>query len=335
MAAIMPNTVTGVVVIGRNEGERFSNCINSLEEFRGAKVYVDSGSTDSSVQLAKKAGYQVVELDMSRPFTAGRARNEGFTRLLELSPNLDYVQFVDGDCIVSDGWLSPAQGYLDESNKAAIVCGRRKEIDPQASIYSQLCDIEWDTPIGTVLSCGGDFMVRVEAFKSVEGFNSSVIAGEEPELCFRLRQKQWLIERVDLDMTYHDADMHRFSQYWNRAKRSGHAYAQGVAMHGCSVERFQVRETLSIVLWALIVPLVIVIGSLLLGALAWWGLLVYPLMWIKIYHFRRVLSPQISPRIVRLYACLILVGKFAQLTGMITFLKMWISQSQFKIIEYK
>ena len=65
-------------------------------------VYVDSGSNDGSVQRARHLGADVIELDMRVPFTAARARNVGFRRLREISPDIEYVQFVDGDCELID-----------------------------------------------------------------------------------------------------------------------------------------------------------------------------------------------------------------------------------------
>ncbi len=66
---------TGVVIIGRNEGERFERCLRSLVGRASPIVYVDSGSTDNSVGFAEShasSGVHVVRLDMSTPFTAAR-----------------------------------------------------------------------------------------------------------------------------------------------------------------------------------------------------------------------------------------------------------------------
>src|SRR3982074_2080568 len=58
----------GVVVIGRNEGHRLITCLDSLSDALTV-IYVDSGSTDRSVQAAQDRGIHVVELDLSIPFT--------------------------------------------------------------------------------------------------------------------------------------------------------------------------------------------------------------------------------------------------------------------------
>src|SRR5690349_9304100 len=146
----------GVVAIGRNEGERLRACLVSARRDCNAVVYVDSGSSDDSLSLARSLGVHVVELDLSIPFTAARARNEGFAKLKQVDPQIEFVQFVDGDCEIIAGWIERARTQLAAMPKAAVVCGRRRERFPDASIYNRLCDMEWNTPIGQTKSCGGD-----------------------------------------------------------------------------------------------------------------------------------------------------------------------------------
>lgn len=183
----------GLVAIGRNEGERLKRCLRSAKPQVEALVYVDSGSTDDSVAFARSLGVHVVELDTSVPFTAGRARNEGAKRLREAMPDVQFVQFVDGDCELDSAWIGRALAELAARPRAAIVCGRRRERFPEASVYNRLCDIEWATPIGQAAACGGDFMVRLGAFEQMNGFSPDLIAGEEPDLCFRLRDRKSVV----------------------------------------------------------------------------------------------------------------------------------------------
>ena len=103
----MPNEL-GIVVIGRNEGDRLIACLNSALLQSTHLVYVDSGSTDGSIAFAKNLGVEVVELDLSIPFTAARARNAGLARLMECFPAVGYVQFVDGDCVLVERWCDRA-----------------------------------------------------------------------------------------------------------------------------------------------------------------------------------------------------------------------------------
>ena len=323
----------GLVIIGRNEGQRLRQCLLSVVGKVARIVYVDSGSTDGSVEMAKSLGVEVVKLDLSIPFTAARARNEGFAYLLQTNPQIELVQFVDGDCEVVEGWLQQAYSALADQPYLAVVCGRRRERFPEQSIYNKLCDIEWDTPVGETKACGGDSMMRVTAFQQVGRFNPTLIAGEEPELCVRLRQQGWKIFRLDAEMTLHDAQMTRFSQWWKRSLRAGHAYAEGSWLHGRSPERHWVKENQSIWFWGLILPLLTL--SLIWPTRGWSLLLLagYPLMTYKIYRYiqQRVYSSKDTV----LYAIACMLGKFPQAQGQIQFYFGRLRGKSRTLVEYK
>jgi GT2 family glycosyltransferase len=276
----LPSEGVGAVIIGRNEGARLVACLQSFPAQVRPLIYVVSGSTDGSVAAARAAGAEVVALDMSVPFTAARARNEGFARLQVLGAP-DFVQFVDGDCLLRPDWIATAMAFLEARPEVGVVCGRRREIRPEASVWNRLCDAEWDTPVGQAKSCGGDALMRVAAVRAVGGYDPSLIAGEEPELCVRLRAAGWQVWRIDAEMTLHDAAMTRVGQWWKRARRSGHALAEGVALHGAPPERHWVAETRRALLWGAILPALAVVGALITPwALA--ILIVYPLQILRL-----------------------------------------------------
>ncbi len=256
-----PASRIAAVLIGRNEGARLIRCLASVQGTASRMIYVDSGSSDGSVAAAKGAGAEVVTLDLTQPFTAARARNAGLAQLMR-GDVPDYIQFVDGDCEVQPGWIAVAHGFLQATPRAAVACGRRRERFPDASVYNRLCDREWDTPIGQTRSCGGDALIRLAALADVGGYNPNLIAGEEPELCVRLRGKGWQVWRLDHEMTLHDAAMTRFGQWWNRSRRAGHAYAEGAALHGAAPERLGVSGLRRALAWGLALPLIAVAGSL-------------------------------------------------------------------------
>jgi len=327
------NSRIGAVVIGRNEGERLVSCLTSLKSKLDDVVYVDSGSTDKSIQNAANLAVQVVTLDLSIPFTAARARNEGARELLNINPDLTYIQFVDGDCEVQNNWLTEAEVFLDSHNEYAVVCGRRRERFPHNSIFNTLCDIEWATSIGEALSCGGDSLIRVTAFKEIDGFTSALIAGEEPEMCFRLRMKDWKIYRLNTEMTLHDAAMTRINQWWKRAERAGYAYANGFDLHGKSAEKFKKKEVVSIIFWAMVLPILLLTMSIQLPLLL--GLfMVYPAQILKVSiqdtrRFNRVYGHSF------IYAFSSVMAKFPQSFGIVKFYKNKLKGQQGSIIEYK
>jgi GT2 family glycosyltransferase len=322
----------GIVVIGRNEGDRLIACLHSAILQSPYLVYVDSGSTDGSVAFAKTLGVEVVELDRSIPFTAARARNAGLARLLECFAELSYVQFVDGDCVLIEGWCDRALTILQRDPSVAVVCGRRRERFPEASVFNALCDLEWNTPIGEALACGGDALMRVAALQKVGGYNPRLIAGEEPELCLRLRQHQWRVMRIDGDMTWHDAQMLHFSQWWRRSVRGGHAYAEVAWLHRHDPKGLWRKESRRIWVWGAGVPLlglgllpITHFGSAFLG-------LLYPLLIFKTYwQVRR----QCSPTLAFYYGLFCTMAKFAELHGLLWFHWNRIRGDRSTLIEYK
>lgn len=213
------------VAVGRNEGERLKRCILSLVGQGVRVVYVDSGSTDDSVAFARGQGCRVVVLDSSVPFTAARARNAGFAALEEEGLP-EFVQFVDGDCAVEPGWIAAGVGFLDGHPGHAVVTGWRSEIAPGESIWNAMCDHEWHRPAGEIAVCGGDMMVRAAVFRAVGGFDGGLIAGEDEEFCLRIGAAGHGLHRLPVAMTRHDAAILRFGQWWRRAERAGHAFAE-------------------------------------------------------------------------------------------------------------
>ncbi|MEJ1339118.1 MAG: glycosyltransferase [Candidatus Sedimenticola sp. (ex Thyasira tokunagai)] len=320
----------GVVVIGRNEGDRLRICLESVFHLAEQTVYVDSGSIDESVVIARDMGVEVVQLDMSIPFTAARARNEGFRCLLELAPSIRYVQFVDGDCEVLHSWPEVALGFLQQHGDVAVVCGRRRERFPERTIYNLLCDIEWNTSVGETKACGGDAMMRVQGVSEIGGYRDDLIAGEEPELCVRLRQGGWKIWRLDEEMTLHDAAMKRFSQWWKRSMRAGYAFTAGAAIHGAPPERHWVAESRRARVWAAIIPLLIVVGAVM-DDYALLAFLIYPVQVLRIY----MKCSQKSKRVAGLYAFFLVFGKFPEFAGQLKYYWHRLSNQTSALIEYK
>ena len=306
----------GIVVIGRNEGERLRRCLLSVLDRGAPTVYVDSGSSDGSAGLARSMGIDAVELDSSSPFTAGRGRNTGFEHLKAKHPGIEYVQFVDGDSELIDGWLEEGARALKSKPDVAVVCGSLREKHRDASIYNRLCDIEWHRTPGEIKTTGGIAMIRTEAFERVDGFDPTVIAGQDDELYLRIRRDGWKLHCLDADMAVHDAAMARFSQWWKRGFRAGHCFAEGAAMHGRSPERHWIRESRSIWFWGLIVPLSALGCALPTGGWSLLMLLGYPLLAMRIY---RRMRHKLDAGDAALYTVSCVAAKFPQLFGTIRY----------------
>jgi GT2 family glycosyltransferase len=333
----------GIVAIGRNEGERLRRCLASLlGNGEGLKaVYVDSGSTDGSVELARSLGVEVVELDLARPFSAARARNAGFERLKQVAPGIRYVLFVDGDCEVVDGWIERAKAEFERRPKAGVVCGRRREMYPEHSIYNRLADLEWDTPIGEAVACGGDAMMRAEAFEVVGGFDPTAAAGEEPELCQRLRRQGWSVWRIDAEMTRHDLGMTRFRQWWRRQYRSGYN-GLDIATRFPGEDKLFVAALIRARVWGIGWPLVVVVAGLIgwlmagaVGALVGGGLAIL-LMPLQVLRLAAKIRKRVDgPRTALAYGTLTMVAKWGDLAGQVGYILDRRQGRMARLIEYK
>ncbi|MBK7644955.1 MAG: glycosyltransferase [Planctomycetes bacterium] len=332
----------GVVAIGRNEGERLRRCLESVRKQCAHVVYVDSGSQDGSVELARGLGVEVVELDMSRPFSAARARNEGWRHLASLRSDLEFVQFVDGDCELFPAWIETGLRTLRERADVAVVCGRRRERFREATLYNRLCDIEWNSPIGEASACGGDSLMRHTALAQVQGFDPSLVCGEEPELCKRLRERGHRILRLDADMTLHDAAMTRFSQWWRRSVRTGFGAGEALFLHGRSAPDSDRRAIRGVLVWAAAFPLLVALAVIaaaiafdrrtaLLVAAA--GLVLLLAQTLRIAIGRRARGDSAYDRIA--YAVFCMGGRVPQGFGMLRSRRQRRQRVAARLIEYK
>jgi GT2 family glycosyltransferase len=329
-----PGQNIAAVVIGRNEGERLKRCLRSVMGSAATVVYVDSGSTDGSVAYAASLGCHVVELDRSRPFSAAYARNEGVACVLKQASGVPFIQFVDGDCEMADGWLAQAVAALEQRADVGAVSGHVRELYPEATVYNKLCDLEWRKEPDEIDATGGIFMVRAEVFTAVGGFRPEVIAAEDNEFCIRVRATGKKILHLDAEMVRHDAAMTRFGQWWRRAKRTGHAYGQVAALHGKGGERYFVSDRRRVWVWGLALPLAAILlarsthGASLLVLLG-----AYALQFVRIYQYGR--SRGWPARDARVYAFFTVLFKFPALLGLLAYhWRQWRGEA-FTIIEHK
>jgi GT2 family glycosyltransferase len=303
----------GVVVIGRNEGARLQVCLDSLQGSVASLVYADSASTDGSPERVRARGLEVVELERSRPLNAARGRNAGLARLLELWPELEYVFFVDGDCRVVPDFLASARTALARDPSLGAVCGRRRELAPEASIYNRAVDCEWNTPVGPTESFGGDVLVRVRALRATGGYEETLNQGEDPEFAYRMRRAGFGILRLDADMTLHDVALLRLSAWRRRHQRGGYAFAHAALLHWRESGRHNQRALASILAWGLGMPLLVLATLWPTRGLSLAGLALYGFLWsrIRAHRLQRGDAPGPAAR----YAVLIALGKLDEAVG--------------------
>jgi len=329
------NSLVGIVVVGRNEGDRLHRSLTSTLAEGRTVVYVDSGSTDNSVALAKSLGVDVVELDPNYAFTAARAYNSGVERLLALAPNVEFVQFLDGDCTLVSGWIDRAFATAARDSAIAVICGRRREEFRTRNVFHRLIDMEWNTRIGELTECGAEGLMRLSLFNQVGGFDESLIAGEEPELCLRLRRAGGKVIRIDADVSLHDVQMSQVSQWWKRTLRNGYSMAENAWRYGTESERFCLKQSLSIWFWALVMPgLAIAIALPTQGFSLLTLLLLYGFQAYRVARYRNLAHGDATAD-AWLYGFFCILGKVPELQGQVEFwLRLALGRRR-GLVEYK
>lgn len=249
--------------------------------------------------------------------------------------DVQYVQFLDGDCTLLPGWLEAAQTAMQADPKRAVVIGQLLERRPEASVYNRLCSLEWRSAPGDLTNhgaLGGIMLVRAEVFAALNGFNVHVIAGEDSEMGVRAAAAGWKVTKIAAPMATHDADMHSFGQWWIRAVRGGHAIAQRADLNGAATQDC-VRERSSVWRWGVTLPAIIVatlIPSYGLSAVV--GLAAYVALAWRVAGYRQRMGDTRDE--AWLYARFIVLGKLAEGVGLLKFLFNR-AAGRYRIIEYK
>ncbi len=326
---------TGCVVIGRNEGARLSAALASVIAAGLPVVYVDSGSHDDSVAIARSCGVAIVRLDPARPFTAARARNEGLDALVDDHPDCAFVMFLDGDCQLDNGFVAVAHATFMASPDCAIIVGHLEEAQAASSVYARLNAMEWSSATGIITdfgNLGGIMLARIADIAMVGGFNAAMIAGEDSELGVRLALAGRHVMKIDAPMATHRADIVRFSQWWRRSVRAGQALTHRYRLHGTSRLQDCRRAFWSTLIWGGVVPVSAFLFAPLTSGLSLLLLAAYGALMLRMtYHYRRTGASTGGAARAALFGIL---GKFANFIGLVRF---FIHQARgtTALVEYK
>jgi glycosyltransferase involved in cell wall biosynthesis len=263
------NRLLSIVVIGLNEELHLYDCLDAVLRYKPngydlEVFYVDSGSTDASVKIAGMfPQVRLLQLSSSQP-SAAQGRNMGLKH-----SRGSFVQLIDGDSVIQPGWMDSAIAILERTTDIACVFGQCIEMYPQQSIYMRASALDWYIPPGDYRLCGGNAMWRTSVITAHGFFDESLQLGEEPDLCYRVRQGGGRVVCIDAPMVKHDLAIQRFGQYWRRAENSGKGYAHIALRYWRQPEKLWLREMLvnfcEPLIWVLLVIFGCWLGGLLCG----------------------------------------------------------------------
>ena len=195
--SIIKGFMVSFIVIGRNEGWRLEKCFNGIYTFVQAEhiadyevLYVDSKSTDGSVELSKRMGNEKTLL-ITGECNAAIARNIGAKEAKG-----DILFFIDGDMELLPGFWS---SVVKEGEMVyPFVSGIEKDV---------LHDNDWnyvETQVRRNLNGGKDyyevttgglFVIDAELWRMVGGMDNRFKRSQDQDLGFRLTKNGYKLLR--------------------------------------------------------------------------------------------------------------------------------------------
>ncbi|UCD05132.1 MAG: glycosyltransferase [candidate division WOR-3 bacterium] len=291
-----------VVIIGKDEEKNLANCIRSVRDIeypaeRVEIIYVDNGSHDRSVAIARQQNINTVEERGQYP-SPGLARNRGIREA-----KYDIIHFIDGDMTMDSGYLGKAVRFLDV-DKIGCVIGDVQELGSESSFLSRVLNYPWASrKTGFVEAPGGGGTFRKSVLEAVEGYNPYVLKGQETEIGYRIREEGYRIYKIDHLMAMHDYGINRLDDLVKRSYRMGSSYGMIMTMPQVGSYADLTRRARSLfvqgMLLTVVIAMLIITGRLFL-------LLAVPLvicLYVLLRHWREI----VSARDARAYAYYLLM----------------------------
>jgi glycosyltransferase involved in cell wall biosynthesis len=204
-----------IVIIGRNEAGNIQKCVESVLEIEYPQelleiIYVDTGSTDGTQNIARTMGVKVVE-ELNKLPSAALARNKGLAE-----SNNRIVHFLDGDMVIDPGYLKKAVRRLGNGD-IACVFGRVIERHANTNWISRMLNIDWKMKKeGYINAPGGGGTFTTTALKEIGGYNGSLVLAEETDVGIRLRNVGHSIYMINDIMAAHDYGVNTVSELCKR-----------------------------------------------------------------------------------------------------------------------
>lgn len=213
-----------IVVIGKDEEQHIGACLRSVLAAAAAAggaevVYVDSVSTDRTVEIARALGVRVFSLRPEWRLSPAAGRYIGFHHTCG-----ELVMFVDGDTVIEGDWLRNAAPCFDRAEVAGVA-GHLDDLDEQGRTLPFVG--ERNTEVEARHTLRGIALYRRAALKQVGTFNPHLRCEEESELGLRLRQAGWRLLQLPFAMGCHQRGSTTLKSVW-RAWRLGRVSGVGL-----------------------------------------------------------------------------------------------------------
>jgi len=194
------------IVIGRNEGWKLKLCLKSVQEsirynkyINSEVVYVDSASTDESIEIAKS--YDSIKIyKLIADYNAPIARNLGASKA-----SGDILFFIDGDMEIEPDFLVNVlnrNGELCYGFIGGYYIGRYYNANWDF-LYEKRMPIRSKSRDYFQAFTGGLFIISKQYWDLVEGMKPYLTGGADPDIALRLAKKGILKLWIDKPMAKH------------------------------------------------------------------------------------------------------------------------------------
>jgi glycosyltransferase involved in cell wall biosynthesis len=220
------------IVIGKNEGWKLKLCFESIlstikhcNALDSEIIYVDSKSTDNSIDIAKSyLGIKVFQI--TGVCNAAIARNIGAIEAIG-----DILVFLDGDMEIEKEFL--AEVIVDKNLVYPFISGQLQNI-----FYNN--NLEWKVIDTNLLhhnlindkyftTTGGYFIIEKTVWKSIGGMRTKYKTAEDLDLGLRLaRRGLKLLRKKDLMVRHHTIDYKNNDRMWKMLLDGSYNYQNSV-----------------------------------------------------------------------------------------------------------
>lgn len=269
----MKKNIIDIIIIGRNEAltleKTILSSIKALKNLKEKKsldgkiTYVDSHSTDNSIEIAKK---HYIDIITTNPcfFTPAHARNTGIYQT-----KAPYIMFLDGDMELYDNWLIDGISFLEDKKNVAGVGGirddRYKEDSGQWKELNNFYNVNQSSSI-IKNKVGGAFLYkRPPPLLEVGGFEPENIE-EEFFLYLCLVEKNYTLYRINKPMMIHwDIKSSNYVNALKRYKSYGFGLFNGVFLRYATSNLFLLKKVCSFYSETIIYGVLILLLSIYLA----------------------------------------------------------------------
>jgi GT2 family glycosyltransferase len=214
---VIESRTPSIIIPVLNNPQGLRRCIEALrgQGLAFELIVVDNGSTDETCAVAELHADRVL---ICPKLTIGALRNQG----AQVAKGQILV-FTDSDQRPAEGWLASGLEALAREESAGML-GARYHAPEGSSWVAKTWDLQRrysDVPGDIGWLQGGNLFVKRAAFERVGGFRTDLVASEDVDLSFRVRNAGFRVICDPKIINYHDGDPQTLIDFFRKERWRG------------------------------------------------------------------------------------------------------------------